>query len=126
MKPLNNLNNIEKAKLLHELFPDEIPQLLAEILAVCEDFRANKTAYSEQWQSGRLMTFDNWLQLGEQAEKLILKYRKSMEKSSKVFAEQLCSTWDYTFLFVNDRICKHAEKSAQVKFKIAVELLYYP
>lgn len=28
MKPLENLMNIEKARLLHELFPQEIPALL--------------------------------------------------------------------------------------------------
>lgn len=28
MKPLDNLNNVEKAKLLHELILDEIPAVL--------------------------------------------------------------------------------------------------
>lgn len=28
MKPLSNLSNVERAKLLHELFPDEIPAIL--------------------------------------------------------------------------------------------------
>lgn len=28
MKPLDNLKNVERAKLLHELFPDEIPAML--------------------------------------------------------------------------------------------------
>jgi hypothetical protein len=39
MTALNNLNNIGKAKLLHELFPDDIPQLLDQIKEVCADLK---------------------------------------------------------------------------------------
>ena len=31
MKPLNKMNNVEKAKLLFELFPEEMPLLIAFI-----------------------------------------------------------------------------------------------
>ena len=31
MKPLNKLNNVEKGRLLFELFPEEMPQLIAFI-----------------------------------------------------------------------------------------------
>lgn len=34
MKPLDNLINVEKAKLLHELFPQEIP-LYWSTLTIC-------------------------------------------------------------------------------------------
>ncbi len=43
MKAINQLTNTDKAKLLHELFPDEIPALLEDIQAVCAHFKAIKT-----------------------------------------------------------------------------------
>ncbi|MDB5144564.1 MAG: hypothetical protein JWQ66_3277 [Mucilaginibacter sp.] len=124
MKALNQLTNTDKAKLLHELFPDEIPTLLADIQAVCAHLKANSEAYAKTWDFG-LMSFDMWLQLAEQADKLIGKHRTNMVKSSKVFSEQLFHSFDYTVLFVNDRIIKYAEgKSENSKFKLAVALLF--
>lgn len=42
MKPLNNLNNVEKAKLLHELFPDEIPAILTFVKNLSITMRKKK------------------------------------------------------------------------------------
>jgi len=124
MKAINQLTNTDKAKLLHELFPDEIPALLEDIQAVCAHFKANREAYAKTWDFG-LMTFDMWLNLAEQADKLIGKHRTNMVRSSKVFSEQLFHSFDYTVLFVNDRIIKYAEdKSKSNKFKQAVNLLF--
>ena len=124
MKAINQWTNTDKAKLLHELFPDEIPALLEDIQAVCAHFKANREAYAKTWDFG-LMTFDMWLNLAEQADKLIGKHRTNMVRSSKVFSEQLFHSFDYTVLFVNDRIIKYAEdKSKSNKFKQAVNLLF--
>jgi hypothetical protein len=124
MKAINQLTNTDKAKLLHELFPDEIPLLLEDIQAVYANFKANSEAYAKTWDFG-LMTFDMWLQLAEQADKLIHKHRNNMVRSSKVFAEQLFHSFDYTVIFVNDRMIKYAEgKSENNKFKQAVALLF--
>jgi hypothetical protein len=124
MKPLNNCNNTDKGKLLHELFPDEIPQLLDHIREVCIDLKANREAYQSTWDFG-LMTFDTWLSLAEKAEVLINKHRTNMIKSSKIFSEQLFHSYDYMVLFVNDRIVKYADKmSDKSKFKKAVDLLF--
>jgi hypothetical protein len=124
MKPLNNFHNVDKGKLLHELFPDEIPALLDDIKEVCADLKTNMEAYASTWDFG-LMTFGTWLSLAENAEKLIDRHRANMIKSSKVFADQLFHSYDYTVLFVNDRIVKYAqEKSENSKFKQVVALLF--
>jgi hypothetical protein len=71
------------------------------------------------------MSFDMWVQLAEQADRLINKHRTNMIRSSKVFSEQLFYSFDYTVLFANDRIIKYAEgKSENNKFKLAVDLLF--
>jgi hypothetical protein len=124
MKALNQLTNTDKGKLLHELFPDEIPDLLDNIQSVCTHFKANREAYAKTWDFG-LMSFDMWLQLAEQADNLIKKHRTNMVRSSKIFSDHLFHSFDYTVLFVNDRIIKYAEgKSENSKFKLAVALLF--
>jgi hypothetical protein len=126
MTAFSNLNNTGKGKLLHELFPDEIPQLLDHIREICADLKENREAYQSTWNFG-LMTFDTWLSLAEKAEALIIKHRTNMIKSSKIFSEQLFHSYDYMVLFVNDRIVKYAQgKSENSKFKQAVNLLFNP
>jgi hypothetical protein len=72
-----------------------------------------------------LMTFDMWLQLSEQVDERIRKYRPNLIKSSKVFSEQLFGSFDYTVLFVNDRIIKYAQHDSEdKKFKLAIDLLF--
>lgn len=126
MKALVNFDNIAKARLLHELFPNEIPALLDNIKEVCADLKTNEYVYRGLWDFG-LMTFDAWLLLAENAEKIIIKQRSQLIKSSKVFSEQLFHSFDYTVLFVNDRIVKYAlEMDEQSKFRRAVDLLFNP
>ncbi|WDF57207.1 hypothetical protein [Mucilaginibacter sp. KACC 22063] len=124
MKPLNKFTNIDKAKLLHELLPEEIAPLLDRIQAVCDDLKTNQDEHRRTCDFG-LMTFDMWLQLSEQVNERIKKYRPNLVKSSKIFSEQLFGSFDYTVIFVNDRVVKYAAHSCQdEKFKKAVDLLF--
>lgn len=122
MKPLNQLTNTEKAKLLHRLFPLEIPGLLDHIQNVCQDLSGNEGHYRENWEVG-FFNFDAWLKLALETEALICKLRDQMIGSCNVFSEQLC--FSYTVIFVNDQIVKYADRYCRnEKFKLAVELLY--
>ena len=109
MKALNEFENKDKLRLLHDLFPEEMPLVLDNIEQVCADFREHKEAYAKDWNSG-FMPFNYWFSLSEQTAELIKKYRFSMVKSSRVFSDQLSYT--YAVLFVNDRIIKYADKVA--------------
>lgn len=122
MKPLNNLSGSEKARLLHELFPNEMPLLLEDIKIFCENFRHNKEVYRSQWASG-FMSFDYWQKLGEETAGILEKHTSNILRSSKIFSDQLYFT--YTSLFVTDRIIKYAEyKSKNEKFKLIVQALF--
>lgn len=122
MKALDNFQNVDKLKLLHELFPKEMPLLLDHIMEVCADFREHKEEYAKDWNNG-FMPFDYWFSLSEQTAELIKKYRFNMVRSSRVFSDQLSYT--YAVLFVNDRIIKYVEShSKDEKFKQAVTLLF--
>lgn len=122
MKPLETLTGSEKARLLHELFPEEMPALLDDLAEFCQHFSENKEDYQKHWQKG-FMSFDYWYNLSEETAGLLKKHKFNMVKSSRVFSDQLYFT--YTSLFVTDRIIKYAEKtSANEKFKQAVILLF--
>ncbi|MES2063079.1 MAG: hypothetical protein V4456_14225 [Bacteroidota bacterium] len=125
MKNLRSLTNTDKAKLLHELFPDEIPHLLDRITEVCAELQSNQEEHHKTWDFG-LMSFDMWLNLSQQVRERIAKYRSTMVKSSKVFSDQLFGSFDYTVIFVNDRVVKYAQhNSKDEKFKLAVALLFH-
>lgn len=122
MEALQNLTNTAKQKLLHELFPQEIPKLLDNLQQVCTCMQEHREGYAKNWSFG-LMSFEAWLSLAIQTEEILNKYRKRMEKSSRVFSEQFC--FSYTVLFVNDRIIKYASSECKnEKFKQAVTLLF--
>lgn len=124
MKALNKFQNTDKLKVLHELFPEEIPLVLDHIQQVCMDFQDNKQTYAKNWNDG-FMPFDYWFNLSEQTAELIKKYRFNMVRSSRVFSDQL--SYSHAVLFVNDRIVKYAENvCTNNKFKLAVALLFNP
>ncbi|RLJ77340.1 hypothetical protein [Pedobacter alluvionis] len=122
MKALIDLTNTEKARLLHDLFPEEMPLFIEHLKKVCEDFNVNKEQYAKKWENG-FMGFGYWFSLSEETARILKRHAFNMAKSSRVFSDQLFFT--NTSIFVNDRIIKYAEHiSANEKFKIAVELIY--
>ncbi|MGM9475278.1 hypothetical protein ACS5PU_02565 [Pedobacter sp. GSP4] len=124
MKALHLLSGSEKARLLHDLFPEEMPLLLEDIRQFCDDFKANKEQYRKDWDSG-FISFDYWQSLAGETAGILKRHTFNMVRSSRVFSDQLYFT--YTSLFVTDRIVKYAAKGSQnEKFRQAVVLLFNP
>lgn len=122
MKALESLTNTEKARLLHELFPDEISAFLEYLDKVCNDFQAHKQEYAKNWVEG-FIPFNYWFSLAVETQGILKRHQFNMKKSSRVFSDQLFYT--YTTIFVNDRIIKYADHACEnEKFKVAVDLLY--
>ena len=96
MKTLKQLNSVEKAKILHTWFPDEIPAFLEAMESLCEAIRADEAHYREQWAEG-LFTFDFWLTLLRQAEAVIQQYGKKLCNNPRLFAHQLFDGYQAIF-----------------------------
>lgn len=125
MKPLEELTNTDKAKIIHQLFPEEIPLLLDDILAFCKDFRERKEEFKNSWSEHSIVSFEYWQALSIETEKLITRLRFNMVRSYHVFGDQL--SYSHSVFFFNDRLVKYAEKvSTNEKFKLAVSLFYLP
>lgn len=122
MKDLKNLINSEKAKLLHDLFPQEVPPLLDFIDAGNHKLEIEQEAIRKEWDFG-LMSFDQWFRLSRETADLLKRHRSNMIRSSRVFSDQLF--FSYTALYVTDCIVKYADsESNSPKFKLAVALLF--
>ncbi len=65
MKPLENLINVEKARILHELFPQEIPALLKYTNNMCLTIQEDEQLTRNQWENG-LLTVEAWLSFVEE------------------------------------------------------------
>lgn len=123
MKTLKQLNNVEKAWVLHAWFPDEIPAVLDTITGMSQALKENEAEHRANWQEG-LFGFDFWLQLAGQAERIIKQYGKGLHKSSRVFSDQLFD--HYQAIYTVHCLMAYA-KTRQLenrKFCLATELLF--
>lgn len=125
MKALTQFTNVDKAALLHQLFPEEIPALLEFITGMCQSIKEDEALNRKAWDA-RFMSFDYWLTLTNQAEDLIKLKKSLMIKSYKVFSEQLFS--GYTAIYVNHCICVYTKTKVHPnpKFSLAVQLIFHP
>lgn len=126
MKPLEQLNNVERAKLLHELFPGEIPAFLKYVRGMSMTVAEEQGRIAATWNNG-LITFDFWLSLAQQAEQKIIRYGAKLEKNSRLFADQLFD--GYSALYLSHCLHEYTKgrKHTNEKFELAVELLFgYP
>lgn len=122
MKSLEQLINVEKGRLLHEIFPSEMPALLQYIKEMCVFTDTNKDAIQARWTNG-LLTCDFWFTLSFNVNRIIDKYDTKLTKSSRLFADQLFD--GYTALFTVDCIVKYANSQEEnMKFQNAVAMLF--
>ena len=118
------MTNTEKGRLLADLFPDEIENIVNAIQNECNYLREHEMSVRATWESG-IIPFMFWLDLAADAEKAVKKYRYNMLRSSKVFSEQLF--FGHIALFTNDCIVKYAKNDSQhPKFQKAVDLIFNP
>lgn len=123
MKPLHILNNVEKAKLLHDLFPDEIPAILEYVKSLSITIEEEKEMLNSKWDN-QLFSFVFWLSLANDAKKKIDQYGKKLHKSSGLFADQLFD--GYAALYLAHCLIQltSQKEHENKKFVKAVELLF--
>lgn len=123
MQPLKILNNVQKARLLHSLLIQEIPEFLGYLNELIELVLNDKERITAEWKD-QLFGVDFWFDLAEQVQRVMAKYAKELYKSSAVFADQLFD--GYTAIFTAHALTQYVANSrnADPKFKPAVELLF--
>ncbi|MXN91116.1 hypothetical protein GR160_07720 [Flavobacterium sp. Sd200] len=123
MKTLKQMNNVEKARVLHTWFPDEIPALLETMQGMSETILQNEAQHRAGWEEG-LFGFDFWLQLAGQAERIIQLYGKGLHKKGRLFSDQLFDHYQAIYTVHCLIAFAKTRQLANRKFFLATDLLF--
>ena len=122
MKPLLKLNTKEKAKLLHALFPHEIPEFLNYLQKFCKHLHERQEGYEKLWDA-RLMHFERWRATSGYILQLLESKRPKLESSAEAFSNHLFFL-DYATISVN-QLTRYAETECyNQRFKLAVPMFF--
>lgn len=123
MQPLNMMNNVAKARLLHSLLRIEIPEFLGYLRGLTETILNDKDRIRTEWDNGFLSP-DMWFELAERVQAVMARYPKDLYKSPNVFADQLFH--GHLAIFTRHALTTYIgqDKQTDPKFKPAVELLF--
>ncbi|MEN5232441.1 hypothetical protein [Sphingobacterium faecium] len=106
MNALHQLNNIEKGKLLADLFPDELASILGAITKMRNMMIDNKEEIVSNWNNG-FFSVELWYRLAEELSIEVRTQRKSLLTARK-FAGRLFQ--GYRALFTIHCIITYANK----------------
>jgi hypothetical protein len=118
------MNNVQKARLLHALFYQEIPTLLEFLDTQCHIIDDSRDEIIDNWKLN-LISAAMWLELAEETQRVLNKFGKGLRTSSEVFSEQLFA--GYGAVFMSHQLLQYIENSPiDPKFKTAVDLFFNP
>jgi hypothetical protein len=123
MKPLENLINVEKAKLLHELFPQEIRALLEYTYNMCLTIQEDEQLTRNQRENG-LLTVEAWLSIVEEVKNKIDRYGKRLHTQSRLFADQLFDGYVALYMVHCMTLYTTIRKHPNHKFALGIDLLF--
>jgi len=121
MKPLQNLNNVEKGKLLATLFPEQVQGILESLQQTYQYMTDNEEAIRSSWDNG-FIPFEFWYRVATNVADAIRRNGKSLTKSSSLFADHLFD--GHNALFTIDCIVKQVKHNENTKYRQAVTLLF--
>ena len=125
MKPLDKLSNIEKASLLHQLFPHEIPAFIEFVEGICEA-NIEQTEHNRRNWDDAIYTFDLWQSLSNNVLASITEHRTRIAKRHKLFASELFEGFDAMFMVHCMALYTQVRKHPTPSFVQAVNLLFNP
>jgi len=125
MQPLNNLTHVEKAKLLFQFFPSEIPAFIVFEKWLAEKLILDKKTIEMEWgRENSPFTFPFWLSLAEDTVKRIEKNDTTLAQSSNRFADQLFDGYNAFFSIHCLNVFAKSQKCESKQFALAVELFF--
>jgi hypothetical protein len=124
MKSISQYNNVEKARALHQLFPNAVKGFIAFAKAHAQNTIDQKDELSKNWGS-QPFNFDFWLQLAEEVVKKTKFYNGKLVTNSKLFSEQLFD--GYLAIYTNNCFDLYSRQDdCPAKLKQAIALFILP
>ncbi|WP_431199574.1 hypothetical protein ACQ86K_00865 [Mucilaginibacter sp. P19] len=117
------MNNVAKARLLHSLLREEIPEFLGYLNELTETVLNDQEHIRKEWDNG-FLNVEMWFELAERVQAIMAKYPKDLYRSPNVFADQLFDGHLAIFTRHALNLYVKLEKQTDPKFKPAVELLF--
>ncbi|KKO89192.1 hypothetical protein AAW12_24010 [Sphingobacterium sp. Ag1] len=122
MKTLNQMNNLDRAYLIANLFPDELKNLTDFIKKEADFFQDNREQIFKNW-SEKHITAELWYNLIAFFERRYEKNRTRLYRNKKTFRDQLFDGYDA--LFAIHCLIKYAdEQNCSSELKQAIHLLF--
>lgn len=88
MKTLAQYDTIDRAALLFQLFPQEIPALVGYLDGMSLTVMEDEKRLRQSWNNG-LITFDLWLSCAREMHSRIRKYGAALFTNKRLFTDQL-------------------------------------
>lgn len=123
MKPLEQLTNTEKAKILHGLFPKQIPALVQFIKSMSQTIREDERLRQQQLAEIFPDTAVSLAALQE-VETKIDRYGDRLNNRASLFADQLFDGNAALYTIWCLRIYVTIQKHSNAKFTQAINLLF--
>ncbi|ASZ13739.1 hypothetical protein [Chitinophaga sp. MD30] len=117
------MNNVQKAKLLSELLPEEIPGYLEFTKYLCDIITSDPVDFCKQWKENPIIGPYDWISYATEAKRIIIYYDKKLTQSSKLFSDQL---FDGMLALYTVHCLEQYPKQEKtsVKFKLACDLIF--
>ncbi|WP_312297040.1 hypothetical protein [Chryseobacterium sp.] len=122
MKTLNQMDNLDRAYLLANLFPDELKNLTDFIKKEADFCQENKEQILKDWTANHI-TAELWYNLITFFERRYKKNGTRLYRNKKTFRDQLFDGYDALFS-INAIINFTAQPQCSKKLKYAIYLLF--
>ena len=123
MKALHKMNYPERAKLLHQLFPEYIPGLLDFIEGMAYTIPEEED-HNRAKHHMKAITFEEWLALAAHISAVIARYGGRLHTSSRLFSNQLFSGKNAAFCIYCLKVYCMTRKPVYAKFNSAIHILF--
>jgi hypothetical protein len=124
MKTIAQLTNVDKAKIIFDLFRNEIPELLEYTKAIADKVAKDKEELLANW-TNPFLSYYQWHYLSAQIKFIIEGHAKNLAKSGNLFAERLFD--GNLAIFSNHCVEQYGvHRAHSPKFKLVVSLFYLP
>lgn len=126
MPTLKEMNNVQRAKLLCSLIPEEIPKFLEALQQYCDTITSDQAAVHRSFENNPnpIISAGEWIYIAQDVQVSLGKCKERLHKSSNLFADQLFG--GYLALFTSHCVNLYKEGLPEDnKFRQAAALLFY-
>src|SRR5690349_18069065 len=122
MRPFQNMSAVDKARLLHKFFPDDVIAFIVFEKFTASAFQRDKETHRKNWTVDKNFQFDFWLSIVDDAAARINRYELELTKRSSLFADQLFDGYTYFFTlsclekFINSDKCNNKKMAEAIRF----------